>query len=770
MRRRRPTSTPRTISRRMLGTARETARRAGRVDPVGARAPDDRERPDADRADDRDVRPAAERRTRRAAGPFRGRALLERPGAAERRPGDRVADVPGVPPATRRSSAGRAASSRPRGGTVLRTVVPFRNRERVPRVPRSHPPHQRHPDPRPHARVGAGVDEPGSGLDGRRQRGADARCWSAPSPRRPVRRPAAAAALRDDGAADRGRRPRAARAGRGSDTISWLAREFNTMADSVTGLVGEVRNQRERLETVINSIDDGIVVLDAHAPGDRRQRRVPARDGRPARGTCWAAAAARRDRRACATSRDCPTLGLPADRRAPGAHLRAAHAPTARVRVGGDPRLPDSRRRRQACAHVVEVWRDISERRAAEARLAESHRLASLGLLASGFSHELNTPLATVLTCVEGILREVAGPTPAGGATRGADRRERRHRARPGAALPRHHAALPPHVARPGLARRHRGPARRRWRPPRGWWSRPRARPAPWRSTRRAGRPARASGRGGAAARADQSAAERRAGLQARRDGRASASRAATPVRIRVSRRRVRHPARAPEADLRAVLQHAEGRHRPGAVPLARTSCGGGAGTSPSSSAAGRRVRPSRSRCPRSPAQAAEEVPRVKATPSVLLVDDDDVFRTVMARRAARGSGFEVATAGVAAQSAAGGSRAPAGGRAARPAAAGHERPRGARRRCASACPAAEVIMLTGHGSIDTAIEAIRDGGVRLRRQALPARRARGADPAGARAAVAAHARQPARARADAARSRAGVHRARARRSSSCCS
>jgi HAMP domain-containing protein len=48
----------------------------------------------------------------------------------------------------------------------------------------------------------------------------------------------------------------------GSDTVAWLAHEFNTMADSVTGLVGEVRQQRERLETVINSIDDGIVVLD----------------------------------------------------------------------------------------------------------------------------------------------------------------------------------------------------------------------------------------------------------------------------------------------------------------------------------------------------------------------------------------------------------------------------------------------------------------------------------------------------------------------------
>jgi signal transduction histidine kinase len=55
---------------------------------------------------------------------------------------------------------------------------------------------------------------------------------------------------------------------------------------------------------------------------------------------------------------------------------------------------------------VVEVWRDITDRRAAEARLAESHRLASVGTLASGFSHELNTPLATVLTCIEGIQRE----------------------------------------------------------------------------------------------------------------------------------------------------------------------------------------------------------------------------------------------------------------------------------------------------------------------------------------------------------------------------
>jgi PAS domain S-box-containing protein len=189
----------------------------------------------------------------------------------------------------------------------------------------------------------------------------------------------------------------------GSDTLGWLAREFNTMADSVTGLVGEVRNQRERLETVINSIDDGIVVLDTErniiAANDAFLRRA----GRPreqALGCCCRDLAPG----ACKVD-DCPTLAC---LRAGGRQVRICERQTADGSVAWEevhasPILDPSGN----LMHVVEVWRDISERRTAEAHLAESHRLASLGLLASGFSHELNTPLATVLMCVEGILREV---------------------------------------------------------------------------------------------------------------------------------------------------------------------------------------------------------------------------------------------------------------------------------------------------------------------------------------------------------------------------
>jgi PAS domain S-box-containing protein len=191
----------------------------------------------------------------------------------------------------------------------------------------------------------------------------------------------------------------------GSDTISWLGREFNTMADSVTGLLGEVRSQRERLETVINSIDDGILVLDPQrnviAANDAFLRRSGGVREQVV-GCCC-----RDISLGMCSADDCPTVDcLHSGERQ--VRICERHKPDGTVaweEVHASPIVDGAGRLIQ----VVEVWRDISDRRAAEARLAESHRLASLGMLASGFSHELNTPLATVLTCVESICR--ATPT-----------------------------------------------------------------------------------------------------------------------------------------------------------------------------------------------------------------------------------------------------------------------------------------------------------------------------------------------------------------------
>jgi len=192
----------------------------------------------------------------------------------------------------------------------------------------------------------------------------------------------------------------------GSDTISWLAREFNIMADSITGLVGEVRNQGERLERVINSIDDGIVVLnpERHVIAANDSFLLRAQHSRSEVLGCQC----RELTPGGCTISDCPTLAC---LKSGARQVRICErcTPEGKVvweEVHASPILDSEGR----LMHVVEVWRDISERRAAEAHLAESHRLASVGTLASGFSHELNTPLATVLTCVEGILRDADSP------------------------------------------------------------------------------------------------------------------------------------------------------------------------------------------------------------------------------------------------------------------------------------------------------------------------------------------------------------------------
>lgn len=194
---------------------------------------------------------------------------------------------------------------------------------------------------------------------------------------------------------------------KGTDAVARLGTEFNAMADSVTDLLSQLKRQRTQLENVMSSVDDGLLVVDrtftvvainkslAERIGDPRESLLYRRCWEIWPSACECSGGAACDR---CPARECFTTGR--------VHksLRTRYSRDGSLReeeVYASPILDGSGEVEQ----VVEVWRDITERKSREARMAEFQRLVSLGTLASGFSHEMNTPLGTMLVHLDDVRR-----------------------------------------------------------------------------------------------------------------------------------------------------------------------------------------------------------------------------------------------------------------------------------------------------------------------------------------------------------------------------
>ena len=194
----------------------------------------------------------------------------------------------------------------------------------------------------------------------------------------------------------------------GGDEIGDLAAGLNVMTASLRHSLEEIERHKDYLEKVINSIEDEIVVVDRGfrivtanrayivATGQARDKLLGRScDGQIEQSLCES------DMRQRCPARTTFRTGsvekcLLRSRTADG-HERF-------VEIHSYPLTDDEGQVFQA----IEVRRDITERRALEANLCHSDRLVSLGLLASGMSHEINNPLASILASSEGLTRRLA--------------------------------------------------------------------------------------------------------------------------------------------------------------------------------------------------------------------------------------------------------------------------------------------------------------------------------------------------------------------------
>jgi len=189
-----------------------------------------------------------------------------------------------------------------------------------------------------------------------------------------------------------------------------LAWQVNRMTDHLAQSIRAVETQKSELQAILDAIDDEVVVL------DRDRRIVAANEAfRSRSGRSESELTGQLCSHASAEHGSCDEAipgGCPVQNVFDSGALKKGML--SRIEAGGKERiieiyaspLPD---RDGVVTSVVEVRRDISERRQMEAILAHSEHLASLGLLASGLSHEINNPLGVIATLVEGLRRRLPG-------------------------------------------------------------------------------------------------------------------------------------------------------------------------------------------------------------------------------------------------------------------------------------------------------------------------------------------------------------------------
>ncbi len=192
-----------------------------------------------------------------------------------------------------------------------------------------------------------------------------------------------------------------------------LATHVNRMTDHLSRSLRTVETQRRDLQSILDSVDDEIVVLDRERrviAANRAFRRRSAEPGADLTG--------RRCHEISGATNPCAgggPGGCPVERVFESGRLNKGilSQPNSDgndrvIEIHASPlRGPDGE-----VTRVVEVRRDIPERRQMEAVLAHSEQLASLGLLASGISHEINNPLGAIATSVEGLRRRIDTAAP----------------------------------------------------------------------------------------------------------------------------------------------------------------------------------------------------------------------------------------------------------------------------------------------------------------------------------------------------------------------
>ena len=183
----------------------------------------------------------------------------------------------------------------------------------------------------------------------------------------------------------------------GRDEIGQLAQSFNGMACRVRSSIQELQSQKAYLQDLINSLDDGLVVVDRDLTVELTNH----------------AASGRWDFKQFSEF-FLEKTRLPAARQAVQNTFQTGELSRSEISVSDqevntllEVYCSPMKNSDGEVVRVIVLFRDVTERKLSERQISRAERLASVGQLAAGLVHEINNPMAAITTCVEGLERHL---------------------------------------------------------------------------------------------------------------------------------------------------------------------------------------------------------------------------------------------------------------------------------------------------------------------------------------------------------------------------
>lgn len=188
------------------------------------------------------------------------------------------------------------------------------------------------------------------------------------------------------------------------DEFAILADNINQMSNQIHDFIKKISQQRDYLQSVINNVQDGLIVVDKDLnvvlvnqvflkfAGKKIEDVI----GLPCYKT-WGDDICKN----LASQQKCPSKIAIKD--GTFAHTTYKHNKEKILEISASPLFGDD----GSIIQSIEIIRDITDKERLKNELQQSEKMALMGRLSAGVAHEINNPLATISTCTEGLLNRI---------------------------------------------------------------------------------------------------------------------------------------------------------------------------------------------------------------------------------------------------------------------------------------------------------------------------------------------------------------------------